>query len=139
MTIVEAGKAIEGKKVTGHSRKPLWSAGLRRVNSEIICHRWKADHDVKAEVVRAADSALLCPNACLDVGRELACERAIIDTLDPKPSRTVKPCSGTHNANVWDLKKQSSVQVVQAHQEIQNAMRKKAALDLPHPRKLKGR
>lgn len=122
MQLVSGGSALEGAKVSGHSRNPLKSLGLAKQNGERY-EKYRADHDVKSSIVEAAEPPpTFFAEASLDAAATVVCERALICTFDKRPAQAVSPGSASHKANHWTFSKRTAVRVDRAHAEIQRAI-----------------
>lgn len=133
-TKVDVGDAIEGKKVEGHSRKPLKYLGLFPQNG-VMCHRFSAKFDVKAEItepVREEDGTRrIDPRASIDPADTIVARDAFVHSLERRHQDDLAPGSARHQATFWRFPKQTAVRVSLAHQEIQNARDKAKRQTLP--------
>ena len=121
--IVGHGNAIEGAKATGSSRDPLKNRGMQGMCG-VRCHVFVASFDVEAEIHGALepDGKRLKPEAVTELDCKVFCEKAIIHSLDNRPSTNVSARTGRHQAIFWRFAKQTSITVDKAHQEIANAL-----------------
>lgn len=132
---VMLGDAIEGASASGSSRNPLNNRGMVKLGgARCVC--FVASFDVAATIdTPLEDSASrLMPLAFTDLDRELRCDKALIHSMDKKPSASVSSRSGRHKANFWTFTKQTAIQIDKAHQELLNAIAKaKLSAQPPQP------
>lgn len=122
MSITETGQAIEGEKVSGHSRHPLRTYGLW-IENGVRCEKYVAEHNVRGRAtVAAMPPPIFVPGAVLDPSEEVICERAVVFSLDSKPGTSVEKASHRHQANHWRFSKRTAVLVQRAHDGIRQAL-----------------
>jgi hypothetical protein len=128
------GESIEGEKIYGHSRDPLRSHPVKKVNG-IKCFLFKAEFDVFAEIVvgLAHDTQQIDENALITLGEKIECDTALITTIAKGRTPRQKDLfqkitchiTHTHGANEWEFKQQTNAKVVTPRQEIINALQKR--------------
>lgn len=120
--LVRPGQAIEGEKISGHSRSPL---DPRVIETQIIdgakVYRYLARFNVRAwieQVLKAGDVPRLEPGASTSPDDELLADVVLVLSHDRKPSTTVAPGSATHQANHWHFHKRTAARVTKPHGEL---------------------
>jgi hypothetical protein len=130
----QSGESIEGEKIYGHSRDPLRSQPVKKINGT-KCFIFKAEFNVFAEILvgLTQGTSQIKENALKTVEETLGCDTALITTVartrTPRNrdlfQNPVSKVTHTHGANEWEFKQQTNVKVVTPRQEIINALRKR--------------
>jgi hypothetical protein len=97
-------------------------------------HRFKLSFDVRVKIVEVlpGDSKKIEPQASLSLEDELICQTAVLHSVKSKiTGDTIKPGSGTHQAKFWRFPQQTAVRITIAHQEIVNALNRRATKEEP--------
>lgn len=133
-SLVRPGEAIEGGSLSGSARKVPINRGRVEYRGQ-RCFRYIADFDVRARVERAlaGDAERLEPTAATSVGDELICSKAIIHTMDKRPSHSLQHRTSTHKANFITFSRQTAARVETAHAEIAQAQSGREPRPLPEP------
>jgi hypothetical protein len=124
------GESIEGLKIQGHSRDPLRSNPVKKING-LKYFVYKAEFNVFAEIVAGLSPDILPDkkidkNALIIEGETLGCDTALITTIaKDRTQKIVSHVSHTHGASEWDFKQQTNVKVVTPRQEIIDALQKR--------------
>jgi hypothetical protein len=128
------GESIEGEKIYGHSRDPLRSQPVKKINGT-KCFLFKAEFDVFAEIVvgLAHGAQQIDESALLTKGEKIECDTAQITTSakgrTPRQKdlfqKTTSHITHTHGANEWEFKQQTNAKVLTPRQEIINALQKR--------------
>jgi hypothetical protein len=120
-------ESIEGLKIQGHSRAPLRSKPVKKING-LKYFIYKAEFNVFAEIVAALSPDILPieKNALIIEGETIGCDTALITTIaQNRTQKTVSHVSHTHGASKWEFKQQTNVKVVTPRQEIVDALQKR--------------
>lgn len=127
-------ESIEGDKIYGHSRDPLRSQPVKKING-IKCFIFKAEFDVFAETVIGLmhDTNKIGEAALISKGEKIECDTALIATIakgrTPRQKdlfqKTTSHVTHTHGANEWEFKQQTNVKVVTPRQQIIDALQKR--------------
>lgn len=124
------GESIEGLKIQGHSRDPLRSKPVKRING-IKYFIYKAEFNVFAEIIVGLALDTL-PDKKFDEkaftaeDETLGCDKALITTIaKSRTQKVVSHVSHTHGANEWEFQEQTNVKVITPRQEIIDALQKR--------------
>jgi hypothetical protein len=116
-------ESIEGLKIQGHSRDPLRSKPVKKING-IKYFIYKAEFNVFAEIIVGLVPDTL-PGKKIDEkaltadGETLGCDTALITTLaKSRTQKVVSHVSHTHGASEWEFQEQTNVKVVTPRQEV---------------------
>ncbi|MDR2898069.1 MAG: hypothetical protein LBU99_04570 [Spirochaetaceae bacterium] len=123
-------QSIEGKKITGTSRKPIQFIKKYKRNDRIL-YEFKVSFDVKSSIEEMLDfdNQKIRDNAYTQRDNTIVCKNAVIQSLKQKCSTEKgSNISATHSAFVWKYPQQTNVMVITAHEEIQNAINKRKEL-----------
>jgi len=124
-------ESIEGLIIQGHSRKPIRSIPVKKING-MKCFMFKAEFNVFAEILTALSSKApqIYEDSFITIGETLGSDAALIATVaktrTPNYSQNLKShVSHTHGANEWKFKEHTNVKVIIPRQEIINALEKR--------------
>ena len=130
MPVHKQGDSIEGLKIQGHSRDPLRSKPVKKING-LKYFIYKAEFNVFAEIAAGLSPDML-PNkkiekdALIKEGETIGCDTALITTIaQNRTQKTVSHVSHTHGASKWEFKQQTNVKVVTPRKEIIDALQKR--------------
>jgi hypothetical protein len=126
-TLTKQGDSVEGLKVEGNSRRPLFNRGLVYHNG-IKCYRFLAEFNIKSKIVEqlSKETIKIEQTAHVSFDDEILCDGAVIHSLKDKYSKYLgSNVSATHSSNLWYFPNQSNVRITKSHQEIENAIRKR--------------
>lgn len=136
--LINDGDAIEGEKVNGSCRNPPKSFGLKKVNG-IRCTRWEFKFNVRAHITSELTGNLIFEqSAKTSAEYELICDKALAHSLSKSPNQHVAAASATHQATHWAFAARTGIRIVQPHQELMNAIRKRMLNDEQPPAMLQG-
>lgn len=123
----QVDNAIEGLAVSGHSRHPIKNRGLQLYKNR-VCFRFVASFDVRAQVDEPIPEGLSKFEEISNdkVGDQIICEAALIHSDKNKYSQWIEKGSSTHKANYWHFSHQTMAKISRAHEEIQNAISRRA-------------
>jgi hypothetical protein len=126
----KSGESVEGLKIQGHSRDPLRSKPVKKING-LKYFVYKAEFNVFAEIVAGLSPDILLDkkldkNALIMEGETLGCDTALIITIAKnRTQKAVSHVSYTHGASEWEFTQQTNVKVVTPRQEIIDALQKR--------------
>ena len=127
--LVKIGQSIEGKKITGQSRKPLLTRGLRNYDGANY-FTFVAKFDVRAQVTQTIDGEpAIEKDANTSVDVKIICKDALIKSTKEKWTTDVTTGSAKHKTNMWKFPQQTSVRVTASHQGIALAEVKRSCLE----------
>lgn len=124
------GESIEGLKIQGHSRDPLRSKPVKKING-LKYFVYKAEFNVFAEIVVGLSPDILPEkkierDALIMEGETLGCDTALIITIaKDRTQKVASHVSHTHGASKWEFKQQANVKVITPRQEIIDALQKR--------------
>jgi len=127
-TFVQNNESIEGEKVAGSSRKPIEYKGVIWENGRKL-HKFVSRFNSKATITQEMPKSTLkiVKASKTDLGDEVICDDTLIRSIDKKYSQSLESnASGTHGASVWSYPNHTNIMVTRSHQEIENAIRRRA-------------
>jgi hypothetical protein len=127
---VRAGESIEGKKIRGTSRVPIEYKGIYFFKEKAY-HKFSVKFDINAEILKilSKDDTKIITDAYVNPDDKVVCNSVVILSLKNKYSgMKVNNASSTHSAFGWTYPKQTNVQIITSHDEIKNALERRARL-----------
>lgn len=128
-TIVKSGDSIEGAKIDGSSRNPVYYKGIIFEKGQKL-HKFVSRFNTKAcinQELSKGDKKLI-ESSHVEKNDKLVCEDAFLRSNGNRYSSGVRSnASSTHGASSWSFARQTNVMVIKSHQEIENALRKRLA------------
>lgn len=127
--IVTNGESIEGRKISGSSRKPIEYRG-KILENGITLHKFVSKFNTRASIAECLNNSdhKIADSAHVSIDDELVCDDAYLRSHDKRiHTKTIANASSSHGASGWDLPRQTNVMVIKSHAEIENAILKRLA------------
>lgn len=125
--IVTSGESIEGRRISGISRKPIEYKGII-LEKGVKLHKFVSRFNTKACIDQCLenDDNMIEESAHVSMDDELICDNALLRSYTKKyTSKLIANASSTHGASAWDLPRQTNVKIIKSHLEIENAILKR--------------
>ncbi len=129
--IIDEDNSIEGKKISGQSRKPLViTTGIEMCigdDENIPVYKFKAKFDVRATVLEEITSncSKIIEDSIIILDSEVICEDAVVYSLTKNYTPKLSKGSATHQSNFWNFSKQTAIEILKSHIELKNSKEKR--------------